>query len=92
MVLSIPSILLQKPVELYMQISIKSDYWPLFSSSEYGLNFFCSFYAGMSSRGTTASYQGSPVPAGAVEGGLISVQFSGNPSASFPNRPDSGSP
>lgn len=46
----------------------------------------------MSSGSASASYQGSPVPAGAVEGGLISVQFSGNPSASFPNRPDSGSP
>lgn len=49
-------------------------------------------FQGMSSGSASASYQGSPVPAGAVEGGLISVQFSGNPSASFPNRPDSGSP
>ncbi|XWS38917.1 hypothetical protein CRYUN_Cryun18bG0004600 [Craigia yunnanensis] len=49
-------------------------------------------FQGMSSKGTAASYQGSPVPAGAVQGGLISVQFSGNPSASFPSRPDSGSP
>ena len=92
MVVSVSSIILQEPVELFMQISINSDYWPLFPSSEYGLNIFCSFYAGMSSKGTVASYQGFPVPAGAVEGGLISVQFSGNPSATFPDRPDSGSP
>lgn len=39
-----------------------------------------------------ASLQGSPVPAGPVEGGLISVQFFGNPSPSIPNQPDSRSP
>ncbi|OMO53477.1 hypothetical protein CCACVL1_28616 [Corchorus capsularis] len=50
-------------------------------------------FQGMSPRGTAASFQGSPVPAGAVEGGLISVQFSGNPSASISNRPQfSGNP
>ncbi|XP_022721749.1 uncharacterized protein LOC111279115 [Durio zibethinus] len=49
-------------------------------------------FQGMPSRGTPTSIQGSPVPAGAVEGGLISVQFSGNPSASIRNRPDSRSP
>ncbi|XWS53491.1 hypothetical protein CRYUN_Cryun10bG0005800 [Craigia yunnanensis] len=54
--------------------------------------FFVIMFQGMSSRGTTTSYQGSPVPAGAVEESLISVQVSGNPSTSFPNRPYSGSP
>lgn len=49
-------------------------------------------FQGMSSRGTVASLQGSPVPAGPVEGGLISVQFFGNPSPSIPNQPDSRSP
>ncbi|XP_022760715.1 uncharacterized protein LOC111306943 [Durio zibethinus] len=49
-------------------------------------------FQGMPSRGTPTSFQGSPVPAGAVQGGLISVQFFGNPSASVPNQPDSGSP
>ncbi|XWS08472.1 hypothetical protein CRYUN_Cryun40dG0005100 [Craigia yunnanensis] len=49
-------------------------------------------FQGMPSKGTSTSFQGSPVPAGAVEGGLISVQFFGNPSASLPDRPDSVSP
>ncbi|XVF28181.1 hypothetical protein REPUB_Repub15cG0006800 [Reevesia pubescens] len=49
-------------------------------------------FQGMPSRGTPTSFQGSPVPAGTVEGSLISVQFFGNPSSSIPNRPDSGSP
>ncbi|XVE65489.1 hypothetical protein DITRI_Ditri08aG0004000 [Diplodiscus trichospermus] len=54
--------------------------------------FLVIMFQGMSSRGASASYHGSPVPAGALEEGLVSVQFSGNPSGSFPNRLDSGSP
>ncbi|KAK8622511.1 hypothetical protein V6N13_117421 [Hibiscus sabdariffa] len=53
---------------------------------------FRSSYAGMSSGSTPASYQGSPLPAGAAQGGPSTHQFSGNPSASFPNQPDSESP
>ncbi|XVE82298.1 hypothetical protein DITRI_Ditri15bG0137000 [Diplodiscus trichospermus] len=49
-------------------------------------------FQGMPPRGTPTSFQGSPVPAGAVEGGLISVQFFENPSASVPNQADAGSP
>ncbi|GMI72174.1 hypothetical protein HRI_000886700 [Hibiscus trionum] len=51
-------------------------------------------FQGMSSGSRPTSYQGSPVPAraGAVGGGLIPVQFSGKPSASIPNQPDSESP
>ncbi|KAK8985448.1 hypothetical protein V6N11_068704 [Hibiscus sabdariffa] len=49
-------------------------------------------FQGMSSGSTPASYQGSPLPAGAAQGGPSTHQFSGNPSASFPNQPDSESP
>ncbi|KAL5852200.1 hypothetical protein ACOSQ3_007318 [Xanthoceras sorbifolium] len=48
-------------------------------------------FQGMSSSGTPVSFQGSPMSTGATEGGLISVQFSGNPSID-PNGPGSGSP
>ncbi|GMJ05428.1 hypothetical protein HRI_004212000 [Hibiscus trionum] len=49
-------------------------------------------FQGMSSGGTPTSYQGSPLPAGAAQGGPSTHQFSGNPSASFPNQPVSESP
>ncbi|KAL4296673.1 hypothetical protein GQ457_12G005290 [Hibiscus cannabinus] len=52
-------------------------------------------FQGMSSGGRPKSYQeGSLVPAeaGAVNGGRISVQFSGKPPAGIPNQPDSESP
>lgn len=48
-------------------------------------------FQGMSSSGTPVSFQGSPMSTGLTEGGLISVQFSGNP-LSDPNGPGSGSP
>ncbi|KAJ4721977.1 Transmembrane protein [Melia azedarach] len=48
-------------------------------------------FQGMSSSGTPVRFQGSPLSSGAIEGGLISVQFSGNPSASEPNAPGFGS-
>lgn len=47
--------------------------------------------AGMSSSATPVSFQGSPMATESGQGGLISVQFSGNP-LSDPNGPDSGSP
>ncbi|KAE8668029.1 putative Plant invertase/pectin methylesterase inhibitor superfamily protein [Hibiscus syriacus] len=48
----------------------------------------------MSSGGRPTSYEESPVPAGAgaLNRGLISVQFSEKPAAMIPNQPDSGSP
>ncbi|XP_039050747.1 uncharacterized protein LOC120191964 isoform X1 [Hibiscus syriacus] len=51
-------------------------------------------FQGMSPGGRPTGSQESPVPvgAGAVNRGLISVQFSEKPSASIPNQPDSGSP
>ncbi|XVF62421.1 hypothetical protein PTKIN_Ptkin09bG0006300 [Pterospermum kingtungense] len=49
-------------------------------------------FQGMPSKGTMTGFQRSPVPAGAVEGGLISIQLFGNPYASIPNQPDSVSP
>ncbi|GMJ14058.1 hypothetical protein like AT3G17120 [Hibiscus trionum] len=51
-------------------------------------------FQGMSSGGRPTSYRGSHVPAraGAVNRGLILVQFSGKPSAGIPNQPDSESP
>ncbi|KAL4310301.1 hypothetical protein GQ457_01G002640 [Hibiscus cannabinus] len=49
-------------------------------------------FQGMSSGSTPASYQGSPLPAGAAQGSPSTHQFSGNPSASFPNQPVSESP
>lgn len=53
--------------------------------------FLVIIFQGMPSKGTMTSSQRSPVPAGSIEGALISVQLFGNPSASIPNRPDSGS-
>ncbi|KAF5752118.1 hypothetical protein HS088_TW01G00025 [Tripterygium wilfordii] len=49
-------------------------------------------FQGMSSRGPSANLQGSPMSAGAADGGLISVQYFGNPSASGPNGHGAGSP
>ncbi|RDX94093.1 hypothetical protein CR513_23566, partial [Mucuna pruriens] len=43
---------------------------------------------GMSSgKSSVASFQGSPVPAGVTEGGLIDIQHQLNPSSSYPNAP-----
>lgn len=56
------------------------------------LLFCLVIFQGMSSRGTSVSFQGSPLSARLTEGGLISVQFSGNPSASDPNVPNPGFP
>ncbi|KAF5737080.1 hypothetical protein HS088_TW14G01236 [Tripterygium wilfordii] len=49
-------------------------------------------FQGMSSRGTSASLRGAPMSSGSADGGLISVQYFGNPSASGPNGHGSGSP
>ncbi|BAT77032.1 hypothetical protein LR48_Vigan01g296600 [Vigna angularis] len=43
---------------------------------------------GMSSgKSSLATFQGSPVPAGVTEGGLVDVQHQLNPSSSYPNAP-----
>ncbi|KAK7363450.1 hypothetical protein VNO77_05594 [Canavalia gladiata] len=63
------------------------------SSSMFAMVFtvvFCVviIFQGMSSgKGSVASFQGSPVPAGGAEGGLIDVQHQLNPSSSDPNAP-----
>ncbi|GLT98967.1 hypothetical protein SLE2022_164380 [Rubroshorea leprosula] len=49
-------------------------------------------FQGMSSRSTHVNMHESPVPTGAADGRLISVQYFGNPTASDPNGPNSGSP
>ncbi|KAE8670355.1 putative Plant invertase/pectin methylesterase inhibitor superfamily protein [Hibiscus syriacus] len=51
-------------------------------------------FQGMSTGGRPTSNEESPVPAGAgaLNRGLISVQFSEKPSAIIPNQPVSGSP
>lgn len=46
----------------------------------------------MSSNKAPKSFQGSAVPAGRADNGLISVQYVGNPSMSEPNAPGSGFP
>jgi len=52
------------------------------------LNFYCVLFTGMSSgKSSVTSFQGSPVPAGLMEGGLIDVQHQLNPSSSDPNAP-----
>ncbi|CAJ1940805.1 unnamed protein product [Sphenostylis stenocarpa] len=63
------------------------------SSSMFAMVFtviFCivMFLQGMSSgKSSVATFQGSPVPAGVTEGGLIDVQHQLNPSSSDPNAP-----
>ncbi|XP_039064447.1 uncharacterized protein LOC120209527 isoform X2 [Hibiscus syriacus] len=49
-------------------------------------------FQGMSPGGTPTSYQGSPLPAAAVEGSPNSLQLSGNLSASFRDQAHSASP
>ncbi|XP_021906730.1 uncharacterized protein LOC110821258 [Carica papaya] len=49
-------------------------------------------FQGMSSNKAPKSFQGSAVPAGRADNGLISVQYVGNPSMSEPNAPGSGFP
>lgn len=56
------------------------------------LLFCLVIFQGMSSRGTSVNFQGSPLSARLTEGSLISVQFSGNPSASDPNVPSPSFP
>ncbi|KAK4257870.1 hypothetical protein QN277_007402 [Acacia crassicarpa] len=54
--------------------------------------FFMIISQGMSSgKSPGASFQGSPVPAGEMEGAVISVQHELNPSASYLNTPGSES-
>ncbi|XP_039001444.1 uncharacterized protein LOC120127651 isoform X1 [Hibiscus syriacus] len=72
---------------------------PSTSSNMFAMLFtivFCLviMFQGMCSGGTSASYQGSPLPAGAAQpqGVPSSHQFSMNPSAGFQNQPDSESP
>ncbi|XP_028753607.1 uncharacterized protein LOC114713180 isoform X2 [Neltuma alba] len=67
------------------------------SSSIFSMVFTIVFFIviisqGMSSgKGSVASFQGSPVPAGGIEGDMISVQHQLNPSASYLNAPGSES-
>ncbi|GMJ08366.1 hypothetical protein HRI_004505800 [Hibiscus trionum] len=49
-------------------------------------------YLGMSYRSTQTDSEGSGIPVGAMEGGVIPINLFGNPSSSVSNRPDSGSP
>lgn len=53
---------------------------------------FIIIFQGISSRSSSVNMLDSPVPTGAAEGSLISVQFFGNPVASDPYSPNSGSP
>ncbi|GKV46174.1 hypothetical protein SLEP1_g53180 [Rubroshorea leprosula] len=49
-------------------------------------------FQGMSSRSTHVNMQGSPLPTGATDRSLISMQYIGNPPASDLNEPKSASP
>lgn len=54
--------------------------------------FLVIIFQGMLSGGSHINNHGSPLPTGATEASLISVQYFGNPVASDPNGPNSGSP
>ena len=54
----------------------------------FGLNFYYVLFTGMSSgKSSVTIFQGSPEPAGVMEGGLIDVQHQLNPSSSDSNAP-----
>lgn len=76
----------------YYSSALKNFIFKLVSDYYFALTWQVTFAGISSRRSSSLSFQGSPVSAEATEGGLISVQFYPNPSASTPQGPGFESP